>query len=246
MSRTKTVYAFFCLLLCFAFLFSACSQKDNRSVIYENNFEKGNNNTFGTFGTIVENEDKSLTLKKSEDNNVGPISYFGKNENKNSSWVDRGLAAEITFELDPYKFETDESFNLTFTLNNKDFNSLAEVTVCFRKYNNGLRIGTAKTSGEETNITATQESNNKSKRIERSCNYTLEVSFYTSIKNEISYRVILKEEDGTKIYTEVFEKLENADRESVQPDQVGGFRSVSLSYMTTSEIKVKKLRLLEN
>lgn len=245
MSRTKSIFAFFCLLICFAFVFTACSQKDNRSVVFETEFKSGNEGTFGSYGTIIEKENQTLILEKSE-NNIGPITYFGKTESKNSVWVDRGLAAELTFYLDPNEIETNECFDWTFVLNNKDFNPLSEVTVSFRKYEKGLRVGHSLKTGEEANKSATSEENQSSKKVEKSGYYVLEVSFYTNIKNEILYNVILKEKDKDEVLSSSGNQVKNSDGEKIDVKSVGGLRSAGLSYMTISSLTITRVRLLEN
>lgn len=246
MSKTKSLFAFFCFLLSFAVVFSSCSQKDYRAVIFENDFSKGNNSTFGNYGTIVENLDESsITLIKGNDN-VGAISYFG-NENKSSYFVDRGLTGELEFELKPSEIETNNCFDWTFVINNTEDNPLAEVVVSFRKYEKQLRVGFSQKSGEAANQNSTSIENEKSKVIEKTGDYLLQVSFYSNIKDEILFNVRLVEKSNEE---EVFvisgEKLLDADEKQIESKQIGGMRSVGLSYMTIPSIKLKKIRLLEN
>lgn len=246
MSKLKSFFAFFCLLISFSFIFTACSQKDSRAVVFENEFLKGNVSTFGTYGTIIDNEDKTITLLKST-NNVGPITYFGNSESKNSIWVDRGLTCELVFELKPAEIEIDDCFDWTFAVNNKEYNQLSQVVVSFRKFDKGLRVGFSQKSSEASNLESTKEENEKSKVIEKSGDYILQVSFYSNIKNEILFNIILTEKSNDEdVFVINGEKLLIADDNQIKTEEMGGIRSAGLSYMTLSSLKVKKVRLLEN
>ena len=243
MSKTKTLFAFFCMLLSFSIIFSACSQKDSRPVIFENDFSKGNNSTFTSFGTIKDNEDKTISIVKSKDN-IGAVCYFLK-DNKNSVWVDRGLTSELVFEIKPAEIETNECFDWSFVVNNLDNNPLSQVVVSFRKYDKGLMVGYSQKTGESANKENT--SNEKSKVIEKSSDYILQVSFYSNIKDEILFNITLTEKSNNEdIFVVNGEKLLDSDEKQIETSQVGGMRSVGLSYMTIDSIKMKKVRLLEN
>lgn len=243
MSKTKTIFAFFCMLICFSFLFSACTQKDSRAVIFENDFSQGNNSTFGTFGTIQDNDDKTISLIKAS-NNIGAITYF-KSDEKNSVWVDRGLTTEIIFELKPAEILKDECFDWTFVLNNLENNPLAQVVVSFRKFDHQLKVGSSQKSGEISNKENT--SNENAKAVEKTSDYILQVSFYSNIKNEILYNILLTEKTNDEdIFIVNGEKLLDAEGNQILTEKVGGMRSVGLSYMTIPSIKLKKVRLLEN
>ena len=243
MSKTKTLIAFFCMLLLFSIIFSACSQKDSRPVIFENDFSKGNNSTFTSFGTIKDNEDKTISIVKSKDN-IGAVCYFSK-DNKNSVWVDRGVTSELVFEIKPAEIETNECFDWSFVVNNLDNNPLSQVVVSFRKYDKGLMVGYSQKTGEIANKEST--SNEKSKVIEKSSDYILQVSFYSNIKDEILFNITLTEKSNDEdIFVVNGEKLLDSDEKQIETSQVGGMRSVGLSYMTINSIKMKKVRLLEN
>lgn len=243
MSKTKTIFAFFCMLLLFSVIFSACSQKDSRPIIFENDFSKGNNSTFTSFGTIQNNNDKTISLIKSKDN-IGPVCYFGK-ENKNSVWVDRGLTSELVFEIKPSEIETDKCFDWSFVINNLENSPLSQVVVSFRKYKKGLMVGHSQKTGENSNKENT--SNENSKVIEKTGDYILQVSFYSNIKDEILFNITLTEKSNNEdIFVVSGEKLLDSDEKQIETSQVGGMRSVGLSYMNIETIKLKKVRLLEN
>ena len=244
MSKKYKILAFFLILISFSLIFGACSQKDNKIVIFESEFKNGNSNVFGGFGTIFDEND-GVILSRAQNKFVGPTTYFGKNESKNSVWALKGLTAEITMQLNA-DIATNKSFDWTFYLNNKNNQILAEVCVCFRKYENALRVGYSKSSGEESNLNATSFENKTAKTITVSGDYILSVSFYSNIENEILYNILLKNKKNDFIFEKNGEFLQNSNNINVNKDEIGGVRSASLSYMTIDSLKVKKLRLLEN
>lgn len=244
MQKFKIITAFF-MLAVFAIIFGACSQKDNRTVVYENEFKDGNSSCFVEYGKIVDKSD-SVILLKSEDKDASAITYFGKNEKKNSVWVDRGLAAEITFQIIPSEIDVNKCFNWTVVLNNNENNPLASVNVCFRKYQNLVRVGFSNKSSEESNQNATNFDNENAKSLSDANFYVLEVSFYSNIENEILYSIKLKDKENKMYFSVIGEGLKNADGEKIKASDIGGVRSAMLSYMTVPSLKIKKVRLLEN
>ena len=240
----KFYFAFFIFMISFSFLLGACTQKDNRTVVFETDFTSLQSSTFfGTYGNVKE-LDSGIELIKSKTSNVGPLTYFGT-KTRNVNWVDRGLSVEATIDIDLEKFKTGDAFNLTVTLNNKDNQILTGVSACFRKFDNGLRIGYSQESYEEDNFKATEPVNESSQLINKNGVYVLEISFYTNKDNIILYNISLKNEDDKKIFNIKAQPLK-IDSENVYVESVGGIRSFWLSYMTAESVTLKKLRITEN
>ena len=106
-------------------------------------------------------------------------------------------------------------------------------------------VGHSQKTGENSNKENT--SNENSKVIEKTGDYILQVSFYSNIKDEILFNITLTEKSNDEdIFVVSGEKLLDSDEKQIETSQVGGMRSVGLSYMTIESVKMKKVRLLEN
>lgn len=230
MTRSKLI-TFFCLLLTFSILISSCSQNDCRRVIFENDFKNGNNNTFVEYGKIEENSD-SLTLYQID--GVGPLTYFGKNESKNSTFTSSGLYSEISMNIKLDDYLENEYFCWNFALNNNNDEILTNVKVYFKKVSTGLEI----------NFVQNAQNSEVLYTISEDGEYVFEISFYSSVKDEILFNLTIKK-DNKKIFSSQGNSLKIGE-DSVKTDEVKGMRYAFLSEMTVEKIEVKKVRLLEN
>ena len=238
--------AIFLFMLCFCFVLTACNQKDSKITVFESEFKDGNNDVFGGYGTVVSNDDFTISLIKSENSLVGPLSYFGQNEKKNSVWTNSGLEAEIELKLNPTDFEVNDYFNISFYINNKQNEILTSVSFCFRKFQNALRVGTSKKSGEENNLLATDFNNEEAKTITENKRYKLICSFYSSIDSKLLCTLKIEDDNKKEIFSSSPKYLLLENNEEVNISSVGGIRCVWLDLMNTQFLVVDKIHLYEN
>ena len=247
MNVKKIYFAFFIFMLSFSFVLGACTQKDNRTIVFEADYEALEPSTyFGTYGSIRKaDKNGAIILIKSASTDVGPLTYFGT-ETRNVTWVDRGLAVELTMDIKLEDYKTNDAFNWTITLNNDENQILTNLSVCFRKYENGLRVGHSTKSSEESNINATKTENEESQLISEDGKYVLEVSFYSNKEDLILYNIIVKNEKNEKVLNIKSQNLTDANDSNIKTEYVGGLRSAWLSYMTAQSVTLDKIRIVEN
>ncbi len=238
--------AFFLFMLCFCVILTACNQKNSKITVFESEFKDGNNDIFGGYGTVVSNDDFTISLIKSEKFLVGPLSYFGQNENKNSVWTNSGLEAEIELKINPEEFNVNDYFNISFYINNKQNEVLTSVRFCFRKFQNALRVGTSKKTGIENNLLATDFNNAEAKTLTENKAYKFICSFYSSVENKLLCTLKIEDSNKNEIFLSTPKYLLLDNNEEIDISSVGGFRCVWIDLMNTQFLVVDKIHLYEN
>lgn len=238
--------AFFLFMLCFSFVLTACNQKESKITIFESEFKDGNNNIFGGYGSVISNDDFTITLVKSENALIGPLSYFGQNEKKNSVWTNSGLEAEVDLKINPTEFKTNDFFNVSFYVNNKQNEIISFVSFCFRKFQNALRVGISKKTGAENNLLATDFNNEEAKTLTENMEYKLLCSFYSSTDNKLVCTLKIEDKNKKEIFVSSPKYLIFDDSKEIDISSVGGVRCVWIDLMNTQFLVVDKIFLYEN
>ena len=239
MKKIATISMCFMLILC-SFLFAACGESEK--ILFISDFTNGNNNLFGVYGSVTDNDNKTVTLNKSTTATYGPKTYF-EEEDKNFEWVDGGYTASLTFKVDKNSMETNQGFTWTVSINDETLKFVDEKSLFFRKYDKGIKVGyDYNASNDETNAVATS---NESSVLLSDGWYTANFKFYESEENTIKLDICLLNESKINVFIVKDIKLYDENDDAIAFDKFGGIRYGWLSWMTAPSVEVKELKIFK-
>lgn len=207
-------------------------------------FLNGNRSVFKGYGTIIDNEDGTISVI-GDINNSGPNTYFNSNK-KNIDWSKDGIIVKCNIVIDSTSMSNNEYFNITNAVNgNYDGNIsfIGERSIYFRKYSEGVKVGYEwNGSSDEINKTATS---NSSSILLTDGNYT--ITFYTHKKSTSNTVVmdiaVINEEDS--IVFSVKDCILGNDDGVVSTSNIAGVRYLWFSSMNVNNgVKINDLSLI--
>ena len=181
------------VFLAVALSFAACGGK---TTLWSADFTKGNQDIFGIYGNVADNQDGTITLSSNKGQNYSASTYFGQ-EGKNYAWNEGGLSVNLTLKVDTETLTNGEYFVWSLALNELDGTYLTELPVFFIGTESGVKFLYKFTAVDSDYAALAQEESAVSLT---SGTYTVAYNFETQKNGEIELQVVLKNSKGKQVY----------------------------------------------
>ncbi len=219
------------------------------SYLWQSDFSEGNNNVFGIYGTVVDNEDNTITLKKDASGNYSASTYFGQ-KSKNYDWQQGGMNVELKVYVDTNVLTNGNYFVWSLAINELDGTYLTELPVFFIGTSGGVKFAYSFT-GVDADYTTIANLENSATLT--SGYYTINYKFKTEENGEIKATVTLVSEGGNEVYNSgentftvidptIHEGKNYTDTTVVKEDMVKGLRYLWL-VRTSVDVKVASVAI---
>ena len=240
MKKITGIIATFAFIVMVGLTFTGCG---SIKPLWSADFTQGNNDVFGLYGSVEENDDY-ITLKRASGQNYAGSTYFGQSS-RNYEWVDGGMSVNLKLDIDTTDFADGDYSVWSLALNETDGTYITENAVFLIGTDNDVKF-IYKAVGVDTDYDAL--ANDQSAVSLASGVYTVRFDYNVNSDDEITLTIVVLNNAGTQVYKSADNAvvaIDHADHVAgtqLTQDDVAGLRYLWLA-RTTVDANVVSLNI---